>query len=237
MILGIMQPYFFPYLGYFDLISRCDSWVVFDSCQYTPRSWMTRNRIAHPTKDWMYFRCDVHGSQHMAISEVELADPDKTRRTLLGQLTQYKKSAPFYRDVIELVKTSFESLPSPSLTDMNVSAMAAVCAYLGIHFAPVIASQENFELPPVCHPGQWALEISSVLHADMYINPPGGKDLFRPEEFSERGIGLAFTRVPDFEYDPAPFTFVPSLSILDVLMWNSPEQVRAQLGKDELDIA
>lgn len=237
MICGIMQPYFFPYLGYFDLISRCDTWVVFDIAQYTPRSWMTRNRVLHPSKDWMYVGCEVHGSQNMKISDVMLKDPAASQKKMLGHLTHYKKRAPYYKAVVNLVQRSFDNLKSNALTEMNVSALQSVCQYLDIPFAPIVASEAQFDLPKVAHPGQWALEISTALGADEYLNPPGGKEIFRPQEFAERGIRLGFTNVPQFSYGCRGFEFVPSLSILDVLMWNAPEDVRAALGRDAIEYA
>ena len=237
MILGVMQPYFFPYFGYFDHISRCDKWVVFDISQYTPKSWISRNRILHPKSGSMYINCDVHGSQNMIIADVRLKDADASRRKLLGRLCHYRKYAPYYRQVTAIVEQSFSEAESDSLTDVNISALRAVCGYLGIHFSPVIASEAGFPLPRIVHSGQWALEIADLLGADTYLNTPGGRELFRPEEFSARGIRLAFTRVPEFTYACGPFQFESKLSILDVLMWNSLEEVRARLGKSDTDYA
>lgn len=231
MIAGIMQPYFFPYFGYFDHISLCDTWVVFDISQYTPKSWMTRNRIQHPSTGWQYINCDVHGSQNTCIAFVRLLDVKKTRGKVLGQLAHYKKHAPYYVHVVDIVERAFDAARSTRLTDITVSGLAAVCTYLCIPFAPIIASEADFQLPPITHPGQWSLEISTLLGAETYLNTPGGRHLFRPEEFAMRGIRLGFTGVPHFEYECKPYIYEPHLSILDVLMWNSPEQVRAQLRK------
>jgi hypothetical protein len=112
-----------------------------------------------------------------------------------------------------------------------------VCAYLSIPFSPVIASEAAFALPEITHPGQWSLEICSLLGATTYLNTPGGRALFRPEEFARRGIRLGFTGIPHFAYDCKPYVYEPHLSILDVLMWNSPEEVRAQCGREEVDYA
>ena len=235
MIAGIMQPYFFPYFGYFDHISRCDSWVVFDISQYTPKSWMNRNRILHPSHSWQYIHCDVHGSQNMSTCSVKACNIARVRERILGQLVHYKKHAPHYHAVIKLIKQSFDSVQTDSLTAVNTSGLSAVCKYLGLAFNPIIASQANFSLPHIAHPGQWALEICSLLGADVYLNPPGGRELFRPQEFASRGIRLGFTRVPDFRYACEPYSFEPCLSILDVLMWNSPEKICSQLKQNSVD--
>ncbi len=235
MIAGIMQPYFFPYFGYFDHIALCDTWVVFDITQYTPKSWMTRNRVLHPTKGWQYVIADVNGSRSMMVENVLLCNPFATETKILGQLMHYKKYAPYYANVIDIVKKTFANTKSNSLTDVSISGLAAVCAYLSIPFSPVIASNANYSLLPIQHAGQWALEICSLIGATTYINTPGGRHLFYPKEFSARGIQLGFTGVPNFEYACTPYEFEPHLSILDVLMWNSPEQVRANIGKTPVD--
>ena len=237
MILGIMQPYFFPYFGYFDHISRCDTWVVFDITQYTPKSWMTRNRILHQNKGWVYIKCDVHGSQSMLLSEVKIVNLQRTKEKLIGQVSHYKKYAPFFKNVYEIINEAFSSCQSSLLRDISTSSIAAVCQYLSIPFHPRIASQEDFPLPTITYAGQWALEISTLLGATEYLNTPGGRGIFHPAEFKERHIRLGFTRVPDFTYDCKPYQFEPCLSILDVLMWNSPETVRSRMGQDPVDYA
>ena len=235
MIAGIMQPYFFPYFGYFDHISRCDTWVVFDLTQYTPKSWMTRNRIQHPNQGWQYIVCEVHGSQNIPISSVSLCDRMKTRNKVLGQLNHYKKYAPYHKQVVHIVESAFDAARSDFLTDINVSGLSAVYDYLSFPFSPIIASEAGFTLPEITHPGQWALEICTLLGAETYLNTPGGRGLFRPEEFAQRGIRLGFTGIPRFVYDCKPYAYEPYLSILDVLMWNSPEEVRAQCGREAID--
>ena len=237
MIAGITQPYFFPYFGYFEHILLCDAWVVFDITQYTPKSWMTRNRMQHPSCGWQYISCDVHGSQHMPTSSVRLKDAAESRKKILGQIAHYRKHAPYYRQVADIVDTTFAEARSDSLTDIDVSGLSAVCAYLSIPFTPIIASEAAFPLPEITHAGQWALEICTVLGADTYLNTPGGRTLFRPHEFAARGIRLGFTRVPDFRYACAPYAFEPCLSILDVLMWNAPETVRSAMGKETINYA
>lgn len=230
MIAGIMQPYFFPYLGYFDLICRADEWVVFDITQYTPKSWMTRNRILHPSQGWQYINVPIHKhSGRQPIYSILLADKKKCLNHIVGQLGHYKKYAPNYFAVTRLVEGAFSATNTDSLVELNVNALRGVCAYLDIHFAPIIASQSNLPFPPIEHAGQWALEICTIIGADAYINPPGGRDLFRPEEFYARGIKLMFSEMPSFTYDCRPYAFETHLSIIDVLMWNSPQQVRDYL--------
>lgn len=131
--------------------------------------------------------------------------------------------------VLELVEESFGRAASDSLTDLNASGIARVCERLGLDLRLDICSRLGLDLPAVEHPGGWALEISTLLGASEYLNPPGGRLLFRPEEFAARNIRLAFTETPDFRYACPPFVFEPRLSMLDVLMWCAPEEILAGL--------
>lgn len=228
-----MQPYFFPYLGYFDLIHRTDKWVVFDVVKYAPHSWMNRNRILHPSEGWQYITVPVR--KHAfgeAIQEITLVDKDASHRKVVAQLMHYRRArAPFFREVQEIVDRAFTNTNGDRLRDLNVQTLDAVCKYLGITFEPVNFSALALSLPTAEYPGQWPLELSTALGADVYLNAPGGRDLFRPADWAERGITLAFADLVDFRYSPGPYEFIEHLSILDVLMWNAPEDVKSYLDR------
>jgi hypothetical protein len=228
--LGIMQPYFFPYLGYYDLINRTDRWIVFDVVAYAPKTWMNRNRILHPTEGWQYISVPVHHTAGQTVAEIELVDAAAARRHVLGQIEHYRQGrAPFFRQTRELVDGAFGATQTNKLRDLNVASLKIVCDYLGITMEYSILSEMRLQLPHIEHPGQWALEISAALGADEYVNPPSGRPIFRQEEFDERGIRLTFTELVDYRYDCKGYQFVEHLSIVDVLMWNEPAAVKAYL--------
>jgi len=230
MKLGIMQPYFFPYLGYFDLINRTDRWVVFDTPQYTPKTWMNRNRILHPSSGWQYVTVAVSKFERFSpVMDIRVKNLAESRDRIVNQLAHYRKRAPFYTDVVELVQDAFDSTLSDKLVELNTNALRKVCERLGITMKYDVFSRMDLPVPEVTHPGWWALEISDAMNATEYINPPGGKELFDEKAFQERGIRLSFTEVPEFLYDCAPYEHVPNLSILDVMMWCSPERIKTVL--------
>jgi hypothetical protein len=234
MILGIMQPYFFPYLGYFELIGRTDRWVVFDVVQYNSKSWMNRNRILHPKQGWQYITVPVEKAPRgTLIRDMRVKDMKASQDRVLGQLMHYKKKAPFFRQTCELVRAAFAGAATDGLRDLNVSALSVTCAYLGIPFHASICSEMGLNLSDIADPGQWALRISEQLGAEKYINPPGGKAIFNPEEWKKAGIDLEFTEMPKFRYDCAPYEFIEHLSILDVLMWNAPKSIRSCLDEND----
>jgi len=226
-----MQPYFFPYLGYYDLINRTDRWIVFDVVKYKPKSWMNRNRILHPTEGWRYISVpvDKHAGEG-AIKDVQILNAGEAHDKIRGQIEHYRKGrAPFFTAVARLVDDCFAGLHSNLLRDLNVRSLSVVCDYLGIDFIHSSLSEMELALPEIKHPGQWALEISSAIGADAYLNPPGGREIFLPHEWDERGIQLGFTDLVSFNYATGPYTFIEHLSIIDVLIWNSPEVVKTYL--------
>lgn len=231
MILGIMQPYFFPYLGYFDLINYTDEWIVFDTAQYIRHGWVNRNRILHPNEGWMYVTVPVkQHAQEAAISEIQIANGQDWRRSMLGKLAHYKNRAPWAGQTMSLIKDCL-ALETSSLCELNVYALDRVCHRLGISFRYSLFSEMELDLGPVADPGDWALRISEAVGAEEYVNPPGGVDLFDEEAFAESGIQLTIRNLPTFEYDCGEYDWIPDLSIIDVLMWNDPEEIRAYLDE------
>lgn len=226
-----MQPYFFPYLGYFALIERCDSWVVFDVTQYTPKTWMNRNRVLHPAGSWNWVTVPLaNSSNSIRIHEARVLDPAKARNGVIGKLSHYRRKAPHWRAVEQLVDAAFDGADGDSLVSLNTSAMRVVCQHLEIGFEPLVCSELGLDLSGVDHPGGWAPAIASALGATEYLNPIGGSQLFVAEEFNRLGIALEFLEFPPFGYSVAPYTFEPGLSVLDVLMWNDASSVRAALS-------
>lgn len=225
-----MQPYFFPYLGYFELITHTDKWIVFDVVQYNVKSWMNRNRILHPKQGFQYVTVPVQKAPRgKLIHNIRVKDKDAALSRILGQLDHYKKHAPYFKQVTGLVKKAFDKTTSNRLVDLNVAALAETCAYIGINFDWALCTEMQLDLEGIEHPGQWALEISKQLGAMQYINPPGGKEIFDPLEWEKAGIDLLFTEIPQFRYECKNYEFIEHLSILDVMMWNETEKIRACL--------
>jgi len=231
LTLGIMQPYFFPYIGYFALIANTDRWVTLDVVQYRRRSWMNRNRILHPTHGWQYICAPVrHAPQGSRLTEIRLLSLEEAHRRILGQLHHYRRHAPYYQDVVSIVEKTFtDASNDDSLCALNMASLSAVCRYLGVRFDCLRCSELAVRADDIEHPGQWALKICGELGATAYLNPVGGRGLFMPYEWREAGICLRFAETAYFTYGCAPYEFQPHLSILDVMMWCSPNLVRSFL--------
>lgn len=225
-----MQPYFFPYLGHFSLIASVDQWIVFDVTQYTPKSWMSRNRILHPKTGWQYVSVPLaNASISIKTREARVLNLDDTRKSISGKLSHYKKRAPYFSQVEGIVQRTFDSAADDSLVSLNVSGLVAVCDYLKIPFSYRICSQLGLDYPSDLGPGDWAPYICECLGASEYVNPAGGKELFDPEVFRRRGVILYFAEFAEFKYATRSYSYEPNLSILDVMMWNSAEEITAAL--------
>lgn len=222
---GIMQPYFFPYLGHFSLIAAVDEWLVFDITQYTPKTWMNRNRILHPQEGWQYVTVPLANSSiSIKTHEARILEPSKIHQSIRGKLSHYKRQAPYYQAVLQLLEETFDALDD-SLVRLDARGLDAVCRYLGIPFRYRLCSDLPLALPDSLGAGEWALEICSQLGAGRYLNPASGQTLFNPDHFAQRGLELHMAKPTEFAYPTGYYNYQPHLSILDVLMWNSPETV------------
>jgi hypothetical protein len=226
MKISIMQPYFFPYLGYFSLIRATDKFISFDTAQYIRHGWVNRNRILHPKEGWQYIGVPlVQHRREATIEEVQIDHRQPWQNKLLGQLTHYKGRTRRYGEVLEVLRAGL-SLETNSIAVLNLHLIATVCHWMEIPFRGVAWSATDLEIPPVDHPGGWAPAISLAMGAKAYYNPIGGRDLFRPEDFTQRQIEVGFLQMGDVRYSQGPRPFEPWLSIVDVMMFNTPSQTR-----------
>jgi hypothetical protein len=230
MKLAVMQPYFFPYLGYFDLFNMVDEWIFFDSPQYMRHHWLNRNRILHPQSGWQYVIVPLRKHhQKTPLNEIEINMESDWRGRIVRQLRHYQKHAPHFKAVMCFLEECL-ALASPNLVETNIRTLRRTCQRLGIEKPTHVYSRMNLALPPGGEgPGDWALRISRAHGATEYINRPGGAGLFAEQQFREHHLKLTIQSWTDMPYTCGKYKFEPGLSILDVMMWNSCEQIRAYL--------
>ena len=230
--LGIMQPYFFPYIGYFQLLNTVDHWIAFDDIQFIDKGWINRNRVLHPdiAKEWQYITLPLsRRGQFDKIRDIELDMRSDWRAQILGKLTSYKKKAPYYLQTIEFLERTLNSTET-NLSKFVVKTLKTTANYLGIRTPISVQSDLNLELGDITHSGQWALEISKNLGASEYINPKRGADIFKKEEFEQAGIKLSFLEPGLESYSQRRRGFVSGLSIIDVMMWNSRDDIKTYIN-------
>ncbi len=230
MKIGIMQPYFFPYLGYLQLISAVDKFLLFDDVQYIRHGWINRNRILKPVEGVQYVILPLaEHNRDTLIREIKAKEGDDWKIRILRQIEHYKKKSPYYPQVEQLLTESFNTAEL-NVTRLNGHFIKQVFKYLGIDFEINISSEMGFDYSNVNDAGEWALRISEQLGASEYINPPGGIALFDKTKFSNSNIKLSFIHPELKDYSQRRITFEPGLSIIDLLMFNGPEKVREMLN-------
>ena len=229
MKVAIMQPYFFPYIGYFSLIKVVDLFIFYDDVNYIKGGWVNRNRILI-NSEAKYLTLNVkNGSQNKLINEIEF---DDNRQKLLKTIELNYKKAPYFKQVWPLLETNLK-LKTTSLADIAINSVRSVTNYLGM--------QTKFEISSVSYPETKGLERSERLkqicrktHADTYINAIGGIDLYDKNDFLKNHINLQFLKPQLLQYKQYKETFIPGLSIIDVLMFNSIEEINKMLESYKL---
>ena len=219
---AIMQPYFFPYIGYFQLIAAVDLFVVYDNIKYTKKGWINRNRMLQNGTDVMFSLPLKSGSDALNICERELA-ADFNRSKLLNQLKGAYRQAPFFAETFPLIEQVVQHEEANLFRFLHHS-ICKTCEHLGIT-TEIMASSAiaiNHELKSQ----DKVIAICEALGATAYVNAIGGMELYSKEEFNRHGISLSFIKSQPFEYAQFGNEFVPWLSIIDVLMFNPLEKVR-----------
>ncbi|WP_336366998.1 WbqC family protein [Marinobacter sp. C2H3] len=225
--LGAMQPYFFPYIGYFQLMASVDTWVFFDRIQFVNKGWVNRNRILHPdpAKEWQFMTVPLAGkSRFDAINDIAIAQAD-WRGRIRGQLSFLKRRAPCFAEAMDVFDHCVD-VETENLSVLVCETLRRMAGVLDLAPEWVTLSGADLPLGDVEHAGQWALRLAEALGATRYLNPAGGAALFRQEEFDASGIELAFHEPLLTPYEQGHRPFVPGLSILDVLLWNGVSDTR-----------
>ena len=216
-----MQPYFFPYIGYWQLIDAVDCFVLFDEAQYMKQGWVNRNRILKPGGGWQYIQVPVAKHPTSAsICDVQIADDSKWKSRILNQLAQYRSKAPFYGETAGAVEAALMNGDELSIGALNCRIVREICALLSIDTDVLVSSAHRFDYSGVKDTGDWALAHATQLGATELLNPSGGFDLLDATKFKARGIGLSSLENSAITYSQSGTPFESSLSIIDVLMHN-----------------
>jgi hypothetical protein len=226
MKIAIMQPYFFPYIGYWKLIHAVDRFVSFDDAQYIRHGWVNRNRIIKPGGGWQYILVPLKKHKLTeSIKDVQANPNIKWKELMIRQLAHYKKKARYFVETNAIVKEILFSNDLRSIGAINLNIIKKLCVYLDIKTEIILSSEENFDYADVNDAGEWALRIAEQMGAAEYINPVAGAKLFSQKKFSNSNIKLSFLEFQEIEYSQQG-TFEPALSIIDVLMFNGIEATK-----------
>jgi len=238
MKLAIMQPYFFPYIGYFQVIHAVDKYLLHGGLPYLKKGWVNRNRILGPDGKAVYVNAEVRArSSHTRIDDIELVPSRYWRDKFLRAVSYNYRKSPFFEEVYALIESAMAA-DTHRLSDLNRRCILSVCDFLGIRTAIETAEKRYAALEdrlwqredegsaPLpgdrpCAPVRKVariLEICRQEGADTFVNAIGGRALYDKAEFRRNGVDLFFVEMQPFTYPQSAPRFVPDLSIIDVLM-------------------
>lgn len=227
MILAANQPYFFPYLGYWQLINAADLFLIADNLAFIRKGWIKRNRILI-NGSLVWFSLKVRdASSFRLIMDTEISAKNDFPN-LLKTLEMAYHRAPHFADGYELVSRIFAGENAGKISPFLERSIREVCAYIGIDTP--IGRTSDYPEDVRYRREQSLYYLCGLLGADTYVNLPGGQDLYRFDEFRSRGIRLRFIDPVLKPYPQLSAEFVPRLSILDVIMNNSRDAVHAMLS-------
>jgi hypothetical protein len=230
-----MQPYFFPYLGYFSLIKHTDRFILFDAVQFIKQGWIERNRILKPENGWQYISVPLmKHSRDIKIKDVRISNNFEWQDRLLRQLEHYKKSAPYYAETMAVVQSSL-CFDADTITFLDKHILENVCEYLKIKARFDVLSEMRLDYEEPKAADEWPISICNALGGvDEYWNPEGGLAFFDRKKFGPDTVDIHFMKMNLQPYFQKCSEFESSLSIIDVMMFNSPEKISSMLDAFDL---
>ena len=228
MKIAIMQPYFLPYIGYFQLVSAADKFIILDDVNFINRGWINRNRLLLNNKEHMFTLPLSAASQNKKICDIGLATTASSNRKLIATIeSAYRKAPQFDRVMPFLIDLILHD--ARRLGDFLFNSLAMTCEFLKIGTRLERAS-ESYSQSQLSG-AERILDICCSESAGEYLNPEGGKHLYDRARFRERGVELKFIETNHTRYQQYSAEFVADLSIIDVMMFNAEERV-AEMLKD-----
>ncbi len=223
-----MQPYFFPYIGYFQLIAAVDMFIVYDNIKYTKKGWINRNRILQNGKDVMFSLPLKSGSDSLDVRDRELA-ADFNRDKLLNQFKEAYRRAPYFVQTFPLLE-QIVRYENTNLFHFLYHSIGSICGHLGI--ATEIRISSGIAIDHGLKNQDRVLAMCAAVGANTYVNTIGGMSLYSNEIFRQNGVDLKFIQAKPFGYAQFGGEFVPSLSIVDVMMFNPLDVIRTAITTD-----
>lgn len=230
MKVAIMQPYFFPYIGYFQLIANADVFVIYDEIKYTKKGWINRNRFLKNGKA-AYFTLPLKkDSDFLFVSKRNLTeDWENEKQKMSFQIKAAYHKAPFFKETFMLFEKCI-SFENNNLFEFIFNSVKNICEYLDIN-TPIQISSE-LQISNDLKSAEKVKAICKALNADTYINPIGGIELYDKSDFLNDNLELFFLKSKSSSYPQFENEFEPFLSILDVLMFNDLKKVKEMIHNE-----
>lgn len=231
MKIGIMQPYFFPYMGYWQLINAVDKYVIYDDVNYIVRGWINRNNILLNGQKHLITLPLEGASSSLLINEIKVTSIQKDKEKLLKTIEHSYKKAPYFNEVFPIVKNTL-FYESELVSEILVYSIKSIKKYININTEILLSSQLNKDNS--LSGEAKIIHICKLLNADSYYNAIGGQDLYDKANFEKQNLKLSFVKMNNISYKQLSNDFVPNLSMIDVLMFNSPSSIREMLNDYEV---
>lgn len=229
MKIAIMQPYLFPYIGYFQLINSTDLFLIYDDVNYITRGYINRNSILTPNGIKRFTIPVNSASRNKLIKDLTFSNDINN----LIKMVKYSYSkAPYFNSIFPIIKETLET-NDRVIADLCLKSYKLIFAYLGIDKKLIKTSKIEYDRE---RPAQDRLiELCHKFNAKTYINASGGRELYKKEEFLKEGINLKFIDTLPIKYQQGRNEFIPNLSIIDILMNCSKKDILEIINKYELN--
>jgi hypothetical protein len=229
---AIMQPYIFPYLGYFQLVNCVDTFVFYDDVNFIKRGWINRNKILINGKEVLLsFPC-VKPSQNKLIKDVEINFGSKEYLKIFETIKQSYKNAPYYIQVTNLLELIFKK-EYENISELASTSVIMISEYLNLN-TEFLYSSISFKETKGQDRADRLINITKSQGRHHYVNALGGQEIYSQSHFLKKGIKLNFLRPTIQPYKQFDNEFISNLSIIDVLMFNSTEKVKYMLNEFKL---
>ncbi len=230
MKIAIMQPYFLPYIGYFQLMNAVDEFVVYDNIEFTKKGWINRNRILVNGGEAYITLPLKKASDYLLVKDRFLSENwEVDRRKMISKIKGSYLKAPFFKEVFPLLQECV-LLEERNLFKFILNLLIEIKNYLSI--ATTLSVSSSVSIKPELKSEEKVIAICKAKKATTYINPIGGIELYNKENFRDAGIELQFLQAKEVEYNQYNNEFVPWLSIVDVLMFNCKEKIQDFLSNN-----
>jgi hypothetical protein len=230
MILGIMQPYLFPYIGYFQLINAVDKFIFYDDVNFIKNGWINRNKILINNESRYITIHLKNASSNKLINEIEYID---NRKKILKSIEQAYAKAPSINFILPIVNDIL-NYKTYKISELSIYSVKTICKYLDINTNFSISSKEYYKTKGL-NKSERIIKICKLNNTTTYINAIGGKALYDKEYFYRNKITLQFIKPKNIIYSQGNNKYVSGLSIIDVLMWNNKKIVRKMLNDYEIE--
>ncbi|MEJ2455321.1 MAG: WbqC family protein [Candidatus Thiodiazotropha sp.] len=224
MKLAVMQPYLFPYIGYFQLVNCVDLFILYDDVNYIQRGYINRNSILLNRSAHRFTVPVINASQNRKISELSFSNEiDKT----LKSISHAYSKAPFFNEIYLLISDVLTS-SNRDISFMCELAISRIFNYLDLPVKTIHASTIDYDRDLSAQ--DRLISLCNMFGAKEYVNSIGGKSLYKKEDFLRNGITLHFIETQVLSYNQRTDNFIPNLSIIDTLMWCSIDKVHHLLN-------